>query len=177
MYKKTDISWLAAPVALIALGLVLLLSPDTVSALLSRLAGWGLTAAGFILALMALLGDRSRWVRRAVTAGVLTVLGVWLKEHPLAIAAWAGRLVGILLLIQGLPDAIASWKAGALDRRATVLTVVGAVLLMMPMTTSRVLISLGGVALIGIGIALLVDRLRYREPLEAGRPDIIDADE
>ena len=40
----------ATPAVLIVLGLVLILCPDTASALISKVAGWGLMMAGIVVA-------------------------------------------------------------------------------------------------------------------------------
>ena len=58
---------------------------------------------------------------------------------------------------------------------AILTTVVGVVLTVLPLTTSRLVFSLCGVVVLGIGIAMLIDRLKGRRYLEDGDPNIIDA--
>ena len=48
-------------------------------------------------------------------------------------------------------------------------------LIALPMTTSRVVISLCGLLVLIVGVAILVDRLRNRRPKEPSESDIIDA--
>ena len=58
---------------------------------------------------------------------------------------------------------------------AVLTTVLGAVLIALPMTTSRVVISLCGLLVLIVGVAILVDRLKNRRPKEPSESDIIDA--
>ncbi len=53
---------------------------------------------------------------------------------------------------------------------------VGLILLLLPMTTSRLVFSLCGLVVLGLGIVMLLERLRLRRLLDEGDdPDIIDA--
>ena len=102
-------------------------------------------------------------------------MGGWLTNNPLALAAWVGRFVGILLVVDGIQDIIHLKNQGQRFALSLIVTVVGAVLILLPMTTTRLVFSLcGGVVLI-IGIVMLLDRLKGRKQLNSGDSNIIDA--
>ena len=164
------LSRFALPALLIVLGLLLLINPDSASAFVARILGYGLVAAGVVFAVAAL--TRPFHVASAVLGALMCLsLGVWLLRNPLALARGAGRLVGILLAIRGGQEVFS-----AFDTRSRLLAlpalVLGIVLILLPMTTSRLLFSFcGGLSLVG-GIVLLVYRLRQGPPSD---PNIIDA--
>ena len=126
--KKHDILSLIypliTPVVLILLGLVLMFSPDSASALIAKVLGWG--------------------------------------------------VIGILLLLRGGRDLFQSVSRGG-KILAAIVAVLGIVLIVLPMTTSRVVFSLCGVVLLIVGIAMLAERLRERRYLDGGDSNIIDA--
>ena len=97
------VSRFATPVVLIVLGLVLIFCPDTASALISKVVGWGLLMAGIIVA-VAMVVDSDWSVSKVLTVLTLVILGRWLMTHPLAWAAWGGRIIGLLLLLRGIRD-------------------------------------------------------------------------
>ena len=180
--KKEDVLSLIArflsPVLLMVLGLVLLFNPDSASALVARLLGWVMVALGIGLGISAIVTGRGQ-VGKGIAAVLLVVAGGWLANHPLALAAWAGRLVGILLVIGGLQDISLARKQGARFVMPLVTAIVGAVLILLPMTTSRVVFSLCGLVVLVIGGAMFLDRLRGSKRLEGQEgpedPNIIDA--
>lgn len=90
-------------------------------------------------------------------------------------AAGLGRLAGILLVVRGIQDILnaSRYHYGILP--AVITTILGAVLIALPMATSRVVISLCGLLVLIVGIAILVDRLKNRRPKEPSESDIIDA--
>lgn len=165
---------LFAPVALILLGALLLFNPDSASALISKLLGWGLIAFAIGFGIAAIASPNGR-TGKSVTAVILAIVGGWLTHNPLALAAWVGRFVGILLVVDGIQDIIHLKNQGQRFALPLIVTVVGAVLILLPMTTTRLVFSLcGGVVLI-IGIVMLLDRLKGRKQLNSGDSNIIDA--
>ena len=163
----------ATPVALIVLGMVLLFCPDAASALISKVAGWCLVVAGIIVA-VAMVVDGSWSVSRVVTAFVLAFLGRWLMTHPLAWAAWGGRIVGALLLLRGIRDFTqSSFTQGKILSAAT--AVLGVVLIVLPMTASRMVFSLCGFVILAVGGGMLAERIWERRNWEDDDPNIIDA--
>lgn len=167
------VSRFATPAVLILLGLVLIFCPDTASALISKVAGWGLMMAGIIVA-VAMVVDRNWSVSRILTILVLAALGRWLMTHPLAWAAWGGRIIGILLLLRGIRDFTQS--AFAQGKVLSVVTaVLGLVLILLPMTASRMVFSLCGVVILVVGGGMLAERIWEKKNWEDDDPNIIDA--
>ncbi len=166
----TLLSRLMTPVLLIVLGLVLLVNPDSASALAAKVLGWVLVIAGIGFG----IGAVTRPVGTAgkvLGAVVCLALGVWLLRNPLALAAGIGRFAGILLVIRAVQDLL--WERRALP---VITLVIGVVLILLPMTTSRVVLSLCGVAVAALGVIMLLQRLKEdREPTDFDGPDIIDA--
>lgn len=173
-HEFTDlIARFATPVALVALGLVLLICPDTASALISRVAGWCLTLAGVIVA-VAMVVDSSWSVSKILTVLVLVFLGRWLMTHPLAWAAWGGRIVGVLVLLRGIRDFTqSSLTQGKV--LSVVTAVVGIMLIVLPMTASRMVFSVCGLVVLVVGCGMFAERLWERKNREDDDPNIIDA--
>jgi len=177
--KKRDVLslvyQLASPVALILLGLVLIIRPDAASALVARLLGWGMLLAGIGIGVAAIFSRSGQIGKGLISVGCVTT-GGFLMRNPLVLAAGIGRLLGILLILRGGRDVMLSRRYGYGRVLAIATTVVGVVLTVLPLTTSRLVFSLCGVAVLGIGAAMLVDRLKNRRYLDdGGDPNIIDA--
>ena len=165
---------LASPVLVMVLGLILLVSPDTASALISKILGWCLTLVGVGIGIWA-IADRSGAVGKGVAAVLCVVTGGWLSAHPLLLAAGIGRFFGILIAIRGIRDLLLARDRGQSNTLAVITTVVGAVLVLLPMTTSRLVFRICGIVILAIGAAMLVQRLKENRYLPGGKNDIIDA--
>lgn len=177
--KKCDILSLvyrlASPVALILLGFILFLNPDSASAMIARILGWAIFLVGIGFGIAAVV-SREGTVGKILGTLVCIGLGGWLLRNPLVLAAGIGRLLGILLVIRGGRDVMTSRSRGHGKILAIITTVVGVILTVLPMTTSRLVFSLCGVVVLIIGIAMLLDRLKDRRYLGDGDdPNIIDA--
>lgn len=176
--KKRDILsllyQLASPIALMVLGLVLLVSPDSASAMIARLLGWLMTLTGIGIGLWAII-DRRNAVGKGIMAVGCACIGGWLLANPLLLAAWIGRLLGILILLRGGRDVFLARSRGHGQTLALITLAVGIVLIVLPMTTSRLVFRLLGLVIALIGAAMLLDRLKDRRYLDAGDSDIIDA--
>lgn len=164
------------PVLTVVLGLVLLLSPDAATALVTKVIGWLLVLFGAGKAISMATrhtGTAGGWIWAAV--GV--VLGVGILSNPLILAESLGRLIGIILVIRALSDGRNSATKGG--RTVAIITlVVGAVLFLMPMTLTRTLLRLCGLVVVIVGIVNIVEKFRETKMLESGeKPKIIDADE
>ena len=178
MYKQNFLYYVKRflpPVILILLGLILCFSPDSATTLLIRIIGWVLivVAVGLGASAVALPGSM---VSKVLGTLIFGGAGIFMVTNPLILAAWFGRLIGILLLIQGIQD-ILYQKVRMGSVFLPILTaVVGTVLMVLPMTTSRLVFMIAGVVVLLIGIFMLVDRLRrgpgFDEPED---PNIIDA--
>ena len=166
------VSRFATPVVLIVLGLVLIFCPDTASALISKVVGWGLLMAGIVIA-VAMVVDSNWSVSKVLTVLTLVILGRWLMTHPLAWAAWGGRIIGLLLLLRGIRDFTRSvFTQGKV--LSVVTAVLGLVLILLPMTTSRIVMVLLGLLVALLGVLMAWDRLKNGMPLSDGG-SIIDS--
>ena len=85
------------------------------------------------------------------------------------LAAFIGRFIGLLIAARGIRDL----SMGYSRILALITTAVGAVLVVLPMTTSRLVFSACGLVVLLIGIGMLMDRLKHNKYLDDG--DIIDA--
>lgn len=167
------LSRFATPAVLILLGLVLIFCPDTASALISKVAGWGLMMAGVIVA-VAMVVDGEWSVSKILTVLVLVGVGRWLMSNPLAWAAWGGRIIGVLLLLRGIRDVTQSvYTQGKV--LSIVTAVLGVVLIVLPMTASRLVFSLCGVVILAVGGGMLAERIWEKKNGEDDDPNIIDA--
>ena len=155
------------PVTTIVLGLILLLVPDSASALIAYGIGGILTLGGIVFVIGALL-DRS--FSKGFGALVCLSIGGTLMGNPLLLARNLGRFLGILLAIEG----------GDCLRRGNrvfgvVILVAAAALVLSPMALSRLVFSLCGLVMLLIGIGMLADRIRNQKRLHKGDDNIIDA--
>ena len=181
MKNHSILSWirlLLTPVLMIVLGIILLLSPDSATTLVAQIIGWVMVAVGIGFGVSA-VADRFGMVGKVVAALIFCGVGTWMILHPLMLAAWIGRLVGILLVIQGIQDIVYLRSCRSSLFIPVVEAIVGAVLVVLPMTTSRLVFTVVGGVVLFIGVVMLIQRLRLRKLLnEAGEPDdpnIIDA--
>lgn len=163
----------AMPVILLVLGALLVLSPDYAAITAARIISCLLTALGIGYGIAALLGNPSRRIVRIITAAFCLILGSALVINPLILAANIGRVLGILLAVEGISNLVKHSAA-----KPTALLTLGAalILVMAPMTASRMVFTLCGLLLLAIGFAQLMERLRRRRLMpEDSDPNIIDA--
>lgn len=167
---------LALPVLQIVLGVVLIVNPDSAAALVGKIIAWILVLTGTGMGIAALYGELSRRLGRLIPAAIALVLGIWLMANPLFLAESLGRILGILLAVQGgvnIAGAIFGRQRFSVISAITLLA--GVVLILVPMTTSRIVIVICGIAVLCIGAAELAERLlRKRLPQKGEKPDIID---
>lgn len=174
MKKSNIFSLLAAPVLLVVLGLILLLWPDSAPALVARILGWGVFLTGIGFGIAGLRSIPGISVGKLIAAIVCLGVGGTLIRHPLMVTSFVTRLLGILLAVQSLmelSDQRDSWKLWDI-----ITAVIGAVLILMPRTASRLVFSVCGLAALLVGVVMLIRRLR-RKQLDSGDsdPNIIDA--
>ena len=165
---------IATPVLLMVLGLILLIHPDSASALVAQILGWVLLIAGVVFAVSAIAGHFDT-LGKVLSAVCCFAVGAWLLRNPLMLAAGLGRLAGILLVVRGIQDILNAGRYHYGILPAVITTVLGAVLIALPMATSRFVMSLCGLLVLIVGVAILVDRLKNRRPKEPSESDIIDA--
>ncbi len=169
------LSILAVPALTVLLGLILLFSPDTASALLGKLLGWAGVLVGAVLLFRAVALKpplRSRFVLPVLCL----VAGIWLLTDPLILARFLGRGLGLILLLRGIRSM--TQTEGGKPRLSTVIpALLGLLLVLLPMTTTRLVFNLAGIVIIFVGITDGFDRLREKKQLEDGAdPSIIDVE-
>ena len=177
--KKQDVlsllNLLLVPALLILLGLVLVVNPDAASAMIAGVIGYILIAGAVIGAIATAFSPRGKIGKGLFSIG-LAAVGLWLVQNPLILAAWIGRFVGVLILLNSLPDLIYAHKQGRSILFHGISGLAGIVLILLPMTTSRLLFSACGAVVLVIGAVMFFDRIRGRRWLSAGEdPNIIDA--
>lgn len=166
---------LSTPVLLILLGLLLMADPHVVSAAIAGIVGYILIAGGVIGGVAAVIAPRGK-LGKALFSIALAAFGIWLVQNPLVLAAGFWRFVGVLILINSLPDLIYARKQGRGILFQGFSVLVGLVLLLLPVTVSRIVFILCGVVVLLIGVFMAVDRIRGRRWLKDGDdPNIIDA--
>ena len=163
---------LASPLAMVLAGLILVFCPDAATVLVSRLLGWAITLVGIGFGIGAIV-DRRKAVSRGVTAVGLACIGGFLTANPLLLAALIGKVIGLLIFLRGLRELFLAGRQGYGLILAIVVTAAGLVLMLLPMTASRLLFTGCGVVILVAGVMMLLSKFRHRR-LPPDRPDIID---
>lgn len=163
----------APPVLVILGGLILVFNPDSLSVLLSRILGWGLLVVGIGWGILQIIAHAK--LSQFLGAAVCILLGLWLVNDPLLLAKSIGRVVGLLLIFRGAH--MMTLSDSTLEKVLAILTILfGAIMLLMPMTTSRLAIILMGLTVVIVGITMLIEEIRGgRKRLGSGDDNIIDA--
>ena len=107
-------------------------------------------------------------------AAILLVLGFSILRSPVSLEKQTMRLIGILLIMQavrGYTDPFAAHD----QVTSTLLTIAGAVLLLMPLAVSRFVVVLCGIVVLLIGIGNVLDLAKGRTHPTGNDDDIIDA--
>lgn len=182
---KKRVKLLAFPVLLMVLGLVLAINPDSTTALVTKILAWFFILCG-VLRILEILTSRSVYeISSWIWAAVWLCAGLFLLKNPLILAKSFGLVLGIMLLVygaDGLYTALRLKAAGIPCTPSVILSAViamaGLVLILVPMTASRLVITVCGLVLIFVGVISLLDRIRDIRRLEApDESNIIDADE
>ena len=168
-------------ILMIVFGAVLVMNPDSASALVSAILGWGLFVVGVMLVIGGFQDGRDGG---SIGQGLLfLVVGSWLRRTPLMIAKVVGVLLGLTAVQHGwraLENAQRSkrnggfWIPGAV--LAAVELLVGVRLIFSPLSVSRVVLTIAGIAMVVCGVWELISRNREKKYIP-GTPNIIDADQ
>lgn len=176
--KKNDFAALAkrmlTPLLMILLGVVLMVRPDSASALVGKIAGWILIILGGGLILNTFL-TRSGLTGKVLFAAVALAAGIWLVRNPLRLAAAIGRIAGMLILIRSIQDIINASRWKCRMGYAIVAALTGTILILLPMTTSRLVMVFVGLIVTVLGVLTARDRLKFGKLLPDGE-NIIDAE-
>ena len=175
MNKEDILRKLLAPVLIMVLGLILLVSPDSASALIAKIIGWVLIALAAGSGIAALVSPQGRGWKVAVSI-IFALCGGWLHTHPLLLASAIGRFCGIFLTIEGFQGISYNRSRGRRFLLPGITTLLGLTLFAMPMSISRFVFSLCGLVVLIVGICMLLDNLRPGKRLDEPKdPNIIDA--
>ena len=168
-------------ILMIVFGAVLVMNPDSASALVSAILGWGLFVVGVMLVIGGFQDGRDGG---SIGQGLLfLVVGSWLRRNPLMIAKVVGVLLGLTAVQHGwraLENAQRSkrnggfWIPGAV--LAAVELLVGVRLIFSTLSVSRVVLTIAGIAMVVCGVWELISRNREKKYIP-GTPNIIDADQ
>ena len=168
---------------LLFVGLLLLLKPDVGSAAIAAIIGWGLV----IIAALGVCLCIASWPICGMPELGLSIggvlFGIVLLVRPLALSTILGLGLGVILIFQGVKQLRTFRTLRQLGLSAypqlifaIVTLILAVILLVVPMTASRVVISTCAVAMILYAIVNLIYQLR-RHDHEPEDPNIIDADE
>ena len=176
--KKTDVTTLVklmlTPVLMAILGLALIIRPDSASAVVGKVLGWILMLLGAGLLVESLIVKDINTGRILFTV-VTVALGLWLMRNPLRLAAALGHIAGLLILVRSVQDIINAtrWKCGM--KYALLSGILGALLIVLPMTTSRAVWVILGILILVLAVLMSIDRLKPGKLLSSGDDNIIDA--
>jgi len=154
-------------VTTIALGLILLLVPDSAAIIIAYGVGGILLLGGIVLGAGGLLDRR---LSRILWGLVCLSIGGTLLGNPLLLARNLGRFLGIWLAMEG-GDCLRKGNRVF----GVVILVAALVLVLSPMTLSRLVFSACGLVVLILGIGMLINRLKEQKYLERGDDNIIDA--
>lgn len=163
------------PVGMMGMGLMLSISPASATAMMIRLLGTLLTMVAVGMAISLAFRSRDLGLRIAGIV-IFAVSGIFMIVRPFSLVTWFGRLIGILLIIQGVQSLLAlRFSLGS--RVLPVLTVIaGIILVFLPLGTSRLVLRLLGFGVLVLGSLTLAFRLKNEDNgPDQGDPNIIDA--
>ena len=176
---KAFLSLAALPLLQLLLGAVLLLNPDGALAAIFRIIGWLLVGAAAVLA-YTMISDRNWLPGRTVIAVICGIGGAMLVRNPLILAESTGKILGALLIIRALAGMVQGGKVSGTPGRHALgelpELILGAFLLLSPMSPTRLIFGVvGAVLIVGAVAKLLGIRKEVGGKTELKNPKIIDA--
>lgn len=156
------------------LGLILLFFPDSLPGAAAGILGFVIAVIGAWLIISFFFGSKAGKFTYLIVGIILMVIGFSILRDPLTLATRFGQFVGILLLLVGIRG-YTDESTGRTKAAAAAFTVLGAVLILMPMTASRMLISVCGTIVVVIGVAMAVEQYRALREYKKANQNIIDA--
>ncbi len=164
-----------APVMLVVSGAILLFNPDSATALISTILAWALIGIGIVVTIALVLRKDYTNIWSWVQIAGCFALGVYFFSNPLVLAKVAGRILGLILVVEGIRNV--KYATSDFGRILSVITAVtGAILIFLPLSLSRIIMRILGIVLLSVGVANIFDRVIHRKS-DSGRDNIIDADE
>lgn len=179
MKHSFDIRPWLKPALTSILGLVLIFKPSSLTFVICKI-------IGIVLALFG-AGKMVRWISisnrefrkhsfwQLAIGIVLLLVGFAILKNPVSLEQKAGRLIGLLLLLQAIRGYVDPYAAH--DRvSSTVLCVLSLVLLVMPVAVSRLTVIICGIVVLAVGIGMGLDVYRFGGGSGHSGGDIIDAE-
>ena len=155
---------------MLLIGAVLTFWADSAVELVTKVAAWILIVTGVynVFKAASRREDVYFWIRTAV----FLALGLFLLTNPMAVSRLLGRIVGVLLVIQGVKD-----LRGAVSRPLSIVTLIGGIVLfVLPVTMTNALLTLLGVVLMVVGGIHLLNKIFHTRKLSSGKDtNIVDA--
>lgn len=175
MKHSFDIRPWLKPVLTCVLGLILIFRPGSLTTSIA----W---AAGVLIALVGagkLVGFFDAGYRKdflQLCGGViLLIVGFSIMGKPVSLERQVGRIIGILLLLQGIRGYVSPYAAHE-KVTATLCCIMGVFLILIPLALSRLAVIICGIVVLLIGIGMIIDLLVWNKFTgDPGDDDIIDA--
>lgn len=163
--------WLK-PGLVVLLGLILIFRPDSLTSAIGVAIGLAVAALGCGLLISFFFGHTKDGLRLA-GAIILMVLGFAVIKNPLSLTSQLGRFAGILLVLQSVRE-----LSGELTLRSKGMSivsgVVGLVLMLIPVTSSRLVISGCGIVVALMGVGMILEQRKVSRRVD--KDEIIDAE-
>ncbi len=162
--KKILKSTLITSLVLIALGIFMVLSPNTALSTIIKVIGIGIIVAGAITVLLYVLNKGEGSLTSLATGIILIVAGIVFLVNPAAIEKIFPTVVGILIIVNGILNLIASIKAKKAGSPAwivglilSILTIaLGILILSQPLFLMNQIVRIVGIVLIVTGVSFLL---------------------
>lgn len=176
MKHSFDIRPWVKPVLTCVLGLCLIFRPGSLTASIAWVVGilMALAGAGKLVGFFVDPRPQKDFLQLC-GAVILLLVGFAIMGKPVTLERQVGRIIGIVLLLQGVRGYVNPYAAH--EKATAVLScVAGAFLLVMPLAVSRLVVVICGVVVLLIGAGMVIDLLAgNRNNRNPGGPDIIDA--
>lgn len=165
--------WLK-PVLTCVLGLYLIFRPGSLTTSIAWVVGALIALAGAGKLVSFISGSRKDFLGLCI-AIVLLVLGFSIINKPVNLEKQVGRVIGIVLLLQGIRGYTNPYAAHE-KITAVLCGAAGVFLILVPLAVSRLAVMICGIVVLLIGAGMVIDLLLgNRGGHDSGDPDIIDA--
>lgn len=172
-FSAQSLKFWIKPALTCALGLVLLFRPGSLTAAIARAVGILLALVGCGKLIGVFFGSNKKFDFLTVAGSIILILlGFSVIKNPVGLESRLVRLIGILLVLQGIRNFV-DGLAPHSSVTAILSCVVGGVLILMPVTASRLVVMACGIVVLLIGIGMIADGLKSGG--SGGNDNIIDA--
>ena len=188
MKKEKSLLWgnVAGSLLTMAVGALLLIKPNLGSSLVATIIGWAIVGLG-VLALVVCISNWAEWgLPGVLVSGMALCFGVYLVRNPLSLASFLGLALGVYLGIQGLSGLAEAFRLKQVGYSykvnmilSVLLLIIGVVLLIFPLSFSKMVMTIGGAVLLVCGAVNLVLRSKAATVLQKEKEvaQIVDAEQ